>query len=160
MAMRSAPLQKSYSFDSARGSARDGEAVSGCDPKVLTGSASIHGFAVSSMRICVLSELWVGFLNGLIFGLLCGVLLTTIAESYLNSSRLIGLTVGIGIILAVSIASLIGSMAPIIFRHINIDPAISTGPCVTIMNDIVGLAIYLGVTSLIYSYFGIITQAQ
>jgi len=106
-----------------------------------------------NLRAVVMSEFWVGVLNGLIFGVLCGTLITVAAGYFLEASHLIGLIVGLGVILAVSMASLIGSTAPIIFLRLKIDPAISTGPCVTIMNDIAGLTIYLGVTSLIYSFF-------
>ncbi|MFQ5672174.1 MAG: magnesium transporter [Nitrospinales bacterium] len=131
----------------------------------LAGNVGIQGATVivrglatgdiqsDNLRTVVISEIWVGVLNGLIFGILCGVLITAVAGSFLNASPLIGLTVGLGILLAVSMASLIGSTTPIIFLRLNIDPAISTGPCVTIMNDIAGLTIYLGVTTLIYSFF-------
>lgn len=100
----------------------------------------------------VKSELLVGILNGLIFGILCGALIALSAETLLHSSPLMGVIVGAGIILAVSIAAIIGSTAPVLFLRAHIDPAISAGPFVTITNDIVGITMYLLTASFIYSF--------
>ena len=37
----------------------------------------------------------------------------------------------------------LGSLTPILFINLDIDPAISTGPIITVVNDILGLAVYL-----------------
>ena len=99
----------------------------------------------------VRSELIVGIANGIIFGFLCGSVVALVAEALLQTSPLLGMAVGLGIIFAVSIAATIGSTAPILFMKASIDPAISAGPFVTITNDVVGIAIYLLTTSFIYS---------
>jgi magnesium transporter len=99
----------------------------------------------------VKSELVVGIANGIIFGVLCGFIITLTATPLLQTSPLLGLAVGLGIVLAVSVAAVIGSTAPILFLRTNIDPAISAGPFVTVTNDIAGIAIYLLTTSYIYS---------
>jgi magnesium transporter len=44
-------------------------------------------------------------------------------------------------------ASFIGSSAPLLFHRWRIDPAIATGPFITVCNDIVGLVIYLSLAS-------------
>ena len=64
-----------------------------------------------------------------------------------------GVVVGTGIILAVSLASLVGSLTPIIFINLDIDPAVSTGPIITVVNDILGLAIYLITAKIILAAF-------
>ena len=99
----------------------------------------------------VKSELIVGIANGVIFGFLCGFIISLIAESLLQTSPFLGLAVGLGIVFAVSVAALIGSTGPILFIRAKIDPAISAGPFVTVTNDIMGIAIYLLTTSYIYS---------
>ena len=91
----------------------------------------------------VKNEILVGVLNGAIFGIICGTLISLTAEILLSADPVLGLVVGTGIILAVSVASLVGSLTPIIFINLDIDPAISTGPVITVANDILGLAIYL-----------------
>jgi magnesium transporter len=99
----------------------------------------------------VKSEISVGILNGVIFGFLCGGLVYLTSESLLHTSPILGLVVGTGIILAVSIASLMGSLTPILFINLDIDPAISTGPIITVINDILGLAIYLTTAAYYFS---------
>jgi len=99
----------------------------------------------------VKSELIVGIANGIIFGFLCGFVITLTATPLLQTSPLLGPAVGLGIVLAVSVAAVIGSTAPILFLRTNIDPAISAGPFITVTNDIAGIAIYLLTTSYIYS---------
>ena len=99
----------------------------------------------------VKSELIVGIANGVIFGFLCGFIISLIAESLLQTSPFLGLAVGLGIVFAVSVAAIIGSTGPILFIRAKIDPAISAGPFVTVTNDIIGIAIYLLTTSYIYS---------
>ena len=92
-------------------------------------------------------------LNGTIFGFLCGSLVSLAAEILLNTDPLLGVVVGTGIILAVSLASLVGSLTPIIFINLDIDPAVSTGPIITVANDILGLAIYLVTAKFILAAF-------
>jgi magnesium transporter len=99
----------------------------------------------------VKSEISVGILNGVIFGLLCGGLVYMTSESILHTNPVLGWVVGVGIILAVSLASLIGSLTPILFINLDIDPAISTGPIITVINDILGLAIYLTTAAYFFS---------
>lgn len=97
------------------------------------------------------SELLVGISNGIIFGILSGGLVASISKTMLHSDPILGLVVGAGIILAVAVASLIGSLCPLYFLRMKIDPAISTGPFVTVTNDFIGVGIYLSTATLIYS---------
>ena len=46
-------------------------------------------------------------------------------------------------------ASLFGAMVPLIMERLKIDPAIATGPFVTIINDIVGMLIYMAITAVL-----------
>lgn len=129
----------------------------------LAGNVGIQGATVivrglatgdiqkDNLATVVKSELSVGILNGGIFGLLCGGLVYLASESILHTNPVLGLVVGTGIILAVSVASLMGSLAPILFINLDIDPAISTGPVITVINDIVGLAIYLATAAYFFS---------
>ncbi len=97
------------------------------------------------------SEIKVGLFNGIIFGTICGASIVFFAETLLKTSPALGITVGLGIILAVAMATLIGSFTPLLFLKLKIDPAISTGPMVTVINDIIGLAIYLFTATTVFS---------
>ena len=54
--------------------------------------------------------------------------------------------VSLSLFCVVMFASLFGAMVPLIMERLKIDPAIATGPFVTIMNDIIGMLIYMGIT--------------
>jgi len=129
----------------------------------LAGNVGIQGATVivrgmatgdiqsDNLKTVIRSELWVGVCHGLIFGVVCGLVIMGLSRSFLASNPMLGLSVGVGIILAVSVAALIGSLTPWIFMKLDIDPAISTGPVVTVVNDIVGLFIYLSSTTLLFT---------
>ncbi len=97
------------------------------------------------------SELLVGISNGLIFGILCGGLVAAISGPLLNTGPLLGVVVGSGIILAVIVSATIGSISPFLFIKLDIDPALSTGPFVTVTNDFIGIGIYLSTAAFIFS---------
>ena len=56
--------------------------------------------------------------------------------------------VPLSLFVLVIIGTLWGTMLPLLFEKIHIDPAIATGPFVQITNDLLGIAIYIGVISL------------
>ncbi|MFQ5482785.1 MAG: magnesium transporter [Nitrospinaceae bacterium] len=132
----------------------------------LAGNVGIQGATVivrglatediqeDNLRTVVRSELSVGMLNGVLFGILCGGVITAMARPLLDAEPVLGLSVGVGIFLAVSTAALIGSLAPWAMLKLGADPAISTGPVVTVINDILGLTIYLAAATLIFSLLG------
>ena len=45
------------------------------------------------------------------------------------------------------LATLTGTLAPILLHQLNVDPAVATGPFVTTSIDIIGITIYLLVAS-------------
>ena len=58
-------------------------------------------------------------------------------------------SVAISLFCVVMFASLFGTMVPLIMEKLKIDPALATGPFVTIANDIIGMLIYMGITVLL-----------
>lgn len=57
--------------------------------------------------------------------------------------------VSLSLFCVVMFASLFGAMVPLIMERLKIDPAIATGPFVTIINDIVGMLIYMAITAVL-----------
>lgn len=45
-----------------------------------------------------------------------------------------------------------GTFVPIVFKKLDIDPAIATGPFVTMSNDIIGLMIYFGIATVMLGW--------
>ncbi|NLA27128.1 MAG: magnesium transporter [Firmicutes bacterium] len=92
-------------------------------------------------------EVRVGLLMGLIFGLFIAL-----AAFIWQGSPVLGFVVGISMFATVALATLIGSLVPVIFHKLNIDPAITSGPLVTTIKDITGLLIYFGMATLFLDY--------
>ena len=92
-------------------------------------------------------EIKVGLFMGVLFGLLIAL------SAFLwRGSPVLGLVVGTSMFATVSLATLIGSLVPILFYRLNIDPAITSGPLVTTIKDITGLLIYFGMATLFLDY--------
>lgn len=45
---------------------------------------------------------------------------------------------------AMIISSLVGTLVPMFFHRINIDPAVASGPLITTVNDLVAVITYYG----------------
>ena len=88
---------------------------------------------------------------GLIMGVLFGVLVA-IAALFWRGNPVLGLVVGTSMVATVSLATIIGTVVPLFFHKLNIDPAITSGPLVTTIKDITGLLIYFGMATLFLDY--------
>ena len=57
---------------------------------------------------------------------------------------LISSCVGASLFLAMIISSLVGTLIPLFFNKIKIDPAVASGPLITTVNDLVAVVTYYG----------------
>lgn len=106
-------------------------------------------------------ELLIGLSNGLIIGLFSfvfvflyliitkPVIYASETFSYTDALFVSGIT-SISMFAAIAIASLIGTLFPLILNKLKIDPAVASGPFITTMNDIVAVLIYYGLTFLLF----------
>ena len=96
----------------------------------------------------VVKEMKVGFSNGLLLGLLAfiilGSYLTLLKVMVMTNSFLISGCVGMSLLLAMIISSLVGTLVPMFFHKIKIDPAVASGPLITTVNDLVAVVTYYG----------------
>jgi magnesium transporter len=90
---------------------------------------------------------------GLLMGLMCGSIVGLVAFIW-QGNAILGVIVGLAMISAITVAATMGAMVPIAFKKLNIDPAIATGPFVTMSNDIVGLFIYFALAFLLLKLLG------
>ncbi len=86
----------------------------------------------------VFKELQVAFLNGLVLG---GILFALVYV-WRDDPALAGLLSG-SLLLVIFVAAFMGSSIPLLLHRWRVDPAIATGPFVTVSNDVIGMAIYL-----------------
>jgi magnesium transporter len=92
-------------------------------------------------------ELAVGFLNGLCFAVILG----SIAAAWFNITDL-GLVIGLAMVTVLTTAALGGIVIPLILIRLGVDPAVSSGPFVTTLTDVVGFFSFLGIATL---WFGL-----
>ena len=96
----------------------------------------------------VFKEAKVGFTNGFLLGVLAFVFLgfyVYLFKGYdVTHAFLISFCVGISLLLAMIVSSLVGTLVPILFNKIKVDPAVASGPLITTVNDLVAVVIYYG----------------
>lgn len=83
-----------------------------------------------------------------LIGLTCALAATGLAWFWIGNT-LVGICVGVAMFLVISISVMLGVVAPLVFERLGIDPAIASGPFITTTNDILGLAIYLGLATML-----------
>ncbi len=93
-------------------------------------------------------EMKIGFLNGASLGLMAllflGIYIHLFKKYAWFSAFLISGCVGVSLIVAMVISSLIGTIIPMFFHKIHIDPAVASGPLITTVNDLVAVITYYG----------------
>ncbi len=92
-------------------------------------------------------ELMVGAVNGLGFALIMGA----VAAFWFNVTDL-GLVIGLAMVFVLAMAALGGIVIPLLLTRLGIDPAVSSGPFVTTITDVVGFFSFLGIATL---WFGL-----
>lgn len=96
----------------------------------------------------VVKEIRVGFSNGILLGAMAlavlGVYIKLFKGYSIVSAFLISGCVGVSLLLAMIISSLVGTLVPMFFHKINIDPAVASGPLITTVNDLVAVITYYG----------------
>jgi magnesium transporter len=90
----------------------------------------------------VSKELTVGVILGCVYGIIIGL----VAHMSYHTITL-GISVGLAVLSSMSLAALIGSMVPLLFVRINIDPAVATGPFVTTSIDIISVFLYFQIAT-------------
>lgn len=91
------------------------------------------------------------FITSLLTGVVCGIVLAAIIVVW-KGQLYIGLVAGVSIALAILVGTLSGSAVPLLMRRLKIDPAVASGPLITTICDIISMAIYFGVATLLLSH--------
>ena len=98
----------------------------------------------------VFKEMGVGGINGLVIGSCSlvgiGAYLYFFKHQPLHIAFSISACIGISLMLSMVISSLVGTVTPIFFKKVGVDPAAASGPLITTINDLVGVVSYYGLT--------------
>ena len=126
--------------------------IGGTGGNVGTQSSAIvvQGLANGSLDIRnsfrqLIKELGIGLINGCIISLL------VFAYNYFfgGISMATTLSVSLSLMAVVIFASVFGTFVPLTLERFKIDPALATGPFISITNDIIGMVIYMGISMLL-----------
>jgi magnesium transporter len=91
----------------------------------------------------IAKEMRVGLINGMVIGVIVGV------AGYLVTGReLLGVILWAALVGNMLIAGIMGVVVPLTVRVLRLDPALGSGPFVTSMADVTGVAIYLGLATI------------
>ncbi len=105
----------------------------------------------SQKMLLVLKETKVGIFNGLILGALAlsliGLYLMVFRGLAPQNAFLISGCVGLSLLIAMMISSLVGTVVPLLFHQIGVDPAAASGPLITTVNDLVAVLTYYGLVT-------------
>ncbi len=102
--------------------------------------------SANTLRI-VRRELLVGVLNGLMFATIMGI----VAATWFGVTDL-GLVIALAMVTVLAAAALGGILIPLVLTRLGVDPAVSSGPFVTTVTDVVGFLAFLGIATL---WFGL-----
>jgi magnesium transporter len=94
-------------------------------------------------------ELGVALINGVVLAVVLGGVVAVLPFAEANVVQL-ALTAGLSLLLVIILATCIGTTVPLLLHQFGVDPAIATGPFITTSNDIIGLAIFFLIATLLY----------
>ena len=112
-------------------------------------------------RKSVFKELKIGFINGILIGAVSFVVVLAYlaitqqeiitGNGYLfTDTLLVGGIIGVSMLVALTLSSVVGTVFPILLSKMRIDPAVASGPFITTINDIVSVIVYYGLTFLLF----------
>lgn len=98
-------------------------------------------------------EMRIGLCNGALLGLISFVLIGLYIFLFKGKTILFAFAVsgciGISLLLAMLISSAVGTLIPLFFKKIGVDPAVASGPLITTVNDLVAVVTYYGLSWLL-----------
>lgn len=93
-------------------------------------------------------EVRVGFSNGFLLGtmsfIFVGLYIFLFKGNTFGYSFLVSGCVGFSLLASMVISSLVGTLVPMFFSKIKVDPAVASGPLITTINDLVAVVTYYG----------------
>ena len=98
----------------------------------------------------VMKETRVGFFNGALLGsaafVLVGLYILIFKGRGLIFAFAVSGCVGLSLLLAMVISSAVGTLIPLFFKRIGVDPAVASGPLITTVNDLVAVVAFYGMS--------------
>ncbi len=101
----------------------------------------------------VFKEVRVGFTNGALLGLsACGLValyLHFFKDCTWSYGFSVAACVGVALLVSMIVSSLMGTVIPMFFHKLHVDPAVASGPLITTVNDLVAAITYYGLANVL-----------
>ena len=101
----------------------------------------------------VMKEARVGLCNGILLGAVSfaaiGLYIWLLKGKALGFAYAVSGCIGISLLLAMVVSSVVGTSIPLFFKKIHVDPAVASGPLITTVNDLVAVVTYYGLSWLL-----------
>lgn len=98
----------------------------------------------------VFKEMKIAFSNGSILGILSFVVIGLYIALFKGKTFVFAYAVsgciGVSLLLAMVISGAVGTLIPLFFKKIHVDPAVASGPLITTVNDLVAVVSYYGLS--------------
>lgn len=98
----------------------------------------------------VLKEMKIGFSNGLLLGITSfvavGIYIYLVKDKGVTMAFAVSGCIGVSLLVAMVISSAVGTLIPLFFKKIHVDPAVASGPLITTVNDLVAVVTYYGLS--------------
>jgi magnesium transporter len=117
--------------------------ASGGNAGTQASTVIIRGLATGEIKVTDWLKV---FAKELVVGLTIGVVVALVAglRGYLVENSLnLAITIGCAMVGVVTIATMLGALLPLVFKKMNLDPAVVSGPLIASILDVVALLIYL-----------------
>lgn len=109
----------------------------------------------------IFKEMRVGFLNGLLLGILAfgsSLLYLVILKMPVNASLpysfmdslMTSSIIAVSLLVAMTLSAMVGTLIPVFFHAIKVDPAVASGPLITTINDLVAVFVYYGLSYILF----------
>lgn len=114
---------------------------------IVVQSLANRTFFSQNIYYRLLKVLFVGLINGAV---LAGLVL--LINCFIGQPIQLALVVSIALMSVVLLASVMGTITPLVLNHFGVNPAVASGPFITTANDLIGLGVYFSVASMLYSH--------
>ncbi|HEY9784715.1 MAG TPA: magnesium transporter [Candidatus Obscuribacterales bacterium] len=99
-----------------------------------------------------LRNIWHEVRVGMLLGAMCGLMTYAISLFFHSVSGNLGIVVGASLFVTMTVGVLIGTLMPMLFHKIGIDPAHASGPFITSILDVSTMTIYLTIVHFFLSH--------
>lgn len=101
-------------------------------------------------------EARIGLVNGMVLGILSflfiGLYLVALKGQSILLAFAVSLCTGVALLISILLSSIAGTVIPLVFKKLHIDPAVASGPLITTINDLVAVVTYYGLAWILLIY--------